>query len=182
MPHFHIPLQSGRDSTLKAMRRRYDAAQFAASVDSVRWMYPDAGVTTDIIVGFPGETAADFAASLDFAAAMQFSDIHVFPYSQRPGTSAVYFREQVAEPEKRVRMGEMLELSAESAFRFRESQLGSVRPVLWERTSGSGGLWSGLTDNYLRVHAASVSSLSNRITNACLTSLEGNWVLAEVSL
>ena len=93
MPHFHIPLQSGCDSTLKAMRRRYDTAQFAASVASVRRMYPDAGITTDIIVGFPGETAADFAASLDFAAAMQFSDIHAFPYSQRPGTSAAYFQD-----------------------------------------------------------------------------------------
>ena len=180
MRHFHIPLQSGCDSTLKAMRRRYDTAQFAASVDSVRRMYADAGLTTDIIVGFPGETAADFAASLDFAAAMQFSDVHAFPYSSRPGTSAAYFQSQVAEPEKRARMGEMLALSEESAFRFRESQLESVRPVLWERTSGSGGVWSGLTDNYLRVRAASDSPLSNQITNARLTELEGDWVMAEV--
>ncbi len=180
MPHFHIPLQSGCDSTLKAMRRRYDTAQFAASVDSVRRMYPGAGVTTDIIVGFPSETPADFADSLGFAAAMQFSDIHAFPYSQRPGTSAAYYQEQVTEPEKRARMGEMLALSAESAFRFRESQLGSVRPVLWERASGSGGVWSGLTDNYLRVRAASDSPLSNRISNARLTGLEGDRVLAEV--
>ena len=180
MRHFHIPLQSGCDSTLKAMRRRYDTAQFAASVDSVRRMYADAGLTTDIIVGFPGETAADFAASLEFAAEMQFSDIHAFPYSSRPGTSAAYFHSQVAEPEKRARMGEMLALSAESALRFRESQLGTLRPVLWERASGSGSLWSGLTDNYLRVRAVSDSPLSNRITDARLTELEGDWVMAEV--
>ena len=180
MPHFHIPLQSGCDSTLKAMRRRYNTAQFAASVASVRRMYPDAGITTDIIVGFPGETSADFAASLGFAAAMQFSGIHVFPYSSRPGTSAAYYKEQVAEPEKRARMGEMLALSAESCHCFRESQLGTVRPVLWERTSGSGGVWSGLTDNYLRVRAASDSPLSNQITNARLMRLESDWVLAEV--
>ena len=181
MPHFHIPLQSGCDSTLKAMRRRYSTAQFAASVELVRRMYPDAGITTDIIVGFPGETATDFASSFDFAEAMQFADIHAFPYSSRPGTSAAYFRDQVAEPEKRGRMGEMLALSADSALRFRESQLGFERPVLWERTSGNGGVWSGLTDNYLRVRAAYASSLSNRITNARLASLDGDWVLAEVA-
>ena len=180
MPHFHIPLQSGCDTTLRAMRRRYSTPQFAASVELVRRMYPDAGVTTDIIVGFPGESDDDFAASLDFATAMRFSDIHAFPYSPRPGTSAAYFRDQVAEPEKRARMGEMLALSAESAFRFRESQLEAVRPVLWERASGSGSVWSGLTDNYLRVRAACDSTLSNRITNARLTKLEGEWVLAEV--
>ena len=180
MPHFHIPLQSGCDTTLRAMRRRYSTSQFAASVELVRQMYPDAGITTDIIVGFPGESDDDFAASLDFATAMRFSDIHAFPYSPRPGTSAAYFRDQVAEPEKRARMGEMLALSAESALRFRESQLGAVRPVLWERASGSGSVWSGLTDNYLRVRAACGSTLSNRITNARLTSLEDDWVLAEV--
>ena len=181
MLHFHIPLQSGCDTTLRAMRRRYDTSQFAASVELVRQMYSDAGITTDIIVGFPGESDDDFTASLDFATEMRFSDIHAFPYSLRPGTSAAYFRDQVAEPEKRARMGEMLALSAESALRFRESQLGAVRPVLWERSSGREGVWSGLTDNYLRVRAACGSTLSNRITNARLTSLEGDWVLAEVA-
>ncbi len=181
MPHFHIPLQSGCDSTLKAMRRRYDTGQFAASVESVRRMYPDAGITTDIIVGFPGETGADFAASLEFASGMQFSDIHAFPYSSRPGTSAAYSRHQVPEPEKRARMGEMLALSAESAFRFRESQLGAARAVLWERTSAKEGIWSGLTDNYLRVRTASDTPLANRITNARLNSLEGDWVMAEIT-
>lgn len=180
MPHFHIPLQSGCDTTLRAMRRRYSTSQFASSVELVRQMYPDAGITTDIIVGFPGESDDDFMGSLQFATTMRFSGIHAFPYSSRPGTSAAYFQDQVAEPEKRARMGEMLNLSAESALRFRESQLGAVRPVLWERTSGSGGLWSGLTDNYLRVRAVCDSTLSNQITNARLTGLEGDWVLAEV--
>ena len=179
MPHFHVPLQSGSDAILKPMRRRYDTAGFAASVELIREMYPDAGITTDIIVGFPGETARDFETGLDFAAGMRFSDIHAFPYSSRPGTSAAHFKAQVAEPEKRARMGEMLALSAESRQRFRESQLGTVRPVLWERTSGNGGVWSGLTDNYLRVRAASDSTLSNQITNARLTGLEGDWLLAE---
>ena len=180
MPHFHIPLQSGCDATLRAMRRRYDTAQFAASVDLVRGMYPDAGITTDIIVGFPGETDADFGVSLDFAAAIRFSDVHAFPYSSRPGTSAAHFSEQLAEPEKRMRMGEMLVLSAESRHAFREGQLGAVLPVLWER-SATGGLWSGLTDNYVRVRTSSDAVLSNRITNARLTGLQDDWVLSEVT-
>ena len=179
MPHFHIPLQSGCDATLKAMRRRYDTARFADSVALVRGMYPDAGITTDVIVGFPGESAADFAASLDFAAAMRFSDIHAFPYSSRPGTSAAHFKEQVAEPEKRARMAEMLALAADSVRAFRESQLGAVRPALWERAA-TGGVWTGLTDNYLRVRTASGANLSNRITNARLTALQDGWTLAEV--
>ena len=180
MSHFHIPLQSGSDPVLRAMRRRYGTAQFAASVELARRMYPHAGLTTDIIVGFPGETAADFAASRDFAGAMQFSDIHAFPYSSRPGTSAAHFREQVAEPEKRARMQQLLALAAESRRRFRESQLGTLRPALWERAPAGSGVWSGLTDNYLRVRTASGSELGNQITNARLTALDGDWVLAEV--
>ena len=181
MPHFHIPLQSGCDSTLKAMRRRYDTARFTESVAIVRGMYPDAGVTTDIIVGFPGETSQDFAASLEFASSMQFSDIHVFPYSQRPGTSAVYLDKQVAETGKRHRMAQMLALSSETHRRFRESQLGAVRSVLWERSSGAAhGLWSGLTDNYIRVKAAAEWDLGNSITDARLTNIEGDWVLSEL--
>ena len=179
MPHFHIPLQSGCDATLRAMRRRYDTAQFAAAVDLVRGRYPEAGITTDIIAGFPGETAADFDAGFRFAAAMRFADIHAFPYSPRPGTSAAYYRGQVAEAEKRARMGRMLGLAAEARRGFRESQLGAVRSVLWERAS-SGGWWTGLTDNYLRVRAVGGASWGNRIADARLMAVDGDWVLAEV--
>ncbi len=180
MPHFHIPLQSGCDTTLRAMRRRYSTSQFAASVELVRRMYPDAGITTDIIVGFPGESEEDFAASLEFASAMQFSGIHAFPYSPRPGTSAAHYSEKVSEPQKRARMGEMLRLAAESREDFRASQLGRVRQALWERASGSKGVWTGLTDNYLRVRTVSDSPLANQIANARLTGLEDDWILAEL--
>ena len=136
MPHFHIPLQSGCDTTLRAMRRRYSASQFSASVELVRQMYPDAGITTDIIVGFPGESGEDFAASL----AIRYGDAVLrhprLPLLLQAGNLGGLLRDQVAEPEKRARMGEMLALSAESALRFRESQLGAVRPVLWEKSSG----------------------------------------------
>ena len=130
-PHFHIPLQSGSDRILKAMRRRYDTRQFAETVGLVRAVLPDAGVTTDVIVGFPSESEAEFAAGYGFARSMGFSDMHVFPYSARPGTSAAYFEGQVDEAEKRARMGQMLALAADSAERFRHSQLGQTHRVLW---------------------------------------------------
>ena len=180
MRHFHIPLQSGSDHILRRMRRRYVTAQFRAALDMVRNRYPDAGITTDFIVGFPGESGEDFSCSRDFAADMRFADIHVFPYSPRPGTSSFHFGEQVTESDKRERMAEMLALSAGCRLQFRESQLGRVRPVLWEQSSRSGH-WTGLTDNYVRVRTASESDLGNRITGARLTGMDGDWVLAEVA-
>ncbi len=179
MRHFHIPLQSGSDAVLRRMRRRYDTARFASAVEKVRSTYPDAGITTDIIVGFPGETSDNFSSSRAFAEEMEFTDIHVFPYSPRPGTSAFLFGDQVPEPKKRQRMVEMLTLSSNSRRQFREAQLGSVRPVLWEQHS-RGGFWTGLTDNYLRVRAASEADLSSRIVQARLTGLDGDWVIADV--
>ncbi len=179
MRHFHIPLQSGSDRILRSMRRRYDPAQFRSAIERVRDRYPDAGITTDFIVGFPAETGEDFRDSRGFAAAMQFSDIHVFPYSPRPGTSAFHFGDQVAETSKRERMGEMLALSAECRRQFRESQLGDVRPVLWEQSSRS-GRWTGLTDNYLRVRTSSEGDLANRIVDARLIAIDGDWVLANI--
>ena len=178
MPHFHIPLQSGCDATLRNMRRRYDTAQFAAAVALTRRMYPHAGITTDIIAGFPGETPAQFAAALQFANEMRFADIHAFPYSPRPGTSAAYHQNPVPEPEKRARMAQLLTLAAQSRQNFRQSQIGTTRPTLWERAARH-NLWSGLTDNYLRVRAQSPTPLSNQITNARLTALDGDYLLAE---
>ena len=179
MRHFHIPLQSGSDRVLRRMRRRYSTAQFRAAMDMVRDRYPDAGITTDFIAGFPGESDEDFRSSRDFAADMRFADIHVFPYSPRPGTSAFHFGEQVPESEKRERMAEILALSEECRTQFRESQLGKVREVLWEQYSRS-GRWTGLTDNYIRVRTESESDIGNRITGARLTGMEGDWVLADI--
>ena len=181
-PHFHIPLQSGSDTILKSMRRRYDTARFAETIALVRKTIPDAGITTDIIIGFPGEGVREFAESYSFAASMGFSDMHVFPYSIRPGTSAAHLDDQVIDAQKKERSGEMLELAAASVKKFRQGALGQVRPVLWEPTQGKncGGIWSGLTDNYVRVKANSGRDLSNLITDAQLTSLDEDWVTGEV--
>ena len=96
-PHFHIPLQSGSDPVLEAMRRRYDTQTFAATVEIVRHRIPNAGITTDIIVGFPGETDDMYQTGLAFAESMEFSDLHVFPFSPRPGTSAYHHKAQTPE-------------------------------------------------------------------------------------
>ena len=180
--HFHIPLQSGSDTILRPMRRRYDTARFAETVELVRERFPDAGITTDVIVGFPGEGVREFAESYSFALSMAFSDIHVFPYSIRPGTSAAYLDGQVAVDQKKERTGEMLELAATAVRKFRRGALGQTRPVLWEPAKGkdSGGVWSGLTDNYLRVKAQSSRNLGNVITDARLTGLDEDWVTSEV--
>jgi len=181
-PHFHIPLQSGSDTILKSMRRRYDTARFAETIALVRKTIPGAGITTDIIIGFPGEGVREFAESYSFAASMDFSDMHVFPYSIRPGTSAAHLDDQVIDTQKKERSGEMLELAAASVKKFRQGALGQVRPVLWEPTQGKNcvGIWSGLTDNYMRVKADSGCDLSNLITNTRLTGLDEDWMTGEV--
>jgi threonylcarbamoyladenosine tRNA methylthiotransferase MtaB len=181
-PHFHIPLQSGSDTVLRAMRRRYDTERFAQTVELVRRTISDAGITTDIIVGFPGEGDSDFEDGFRFARSMAFSAMHVFPYSQRPGTSAAYFKSQVDEGVKKGRMGQMLDLAGDGRQRFRQEQLGSFRSVLWEpkRSAEAGDIWTGLTGNYIRVRADSRRDLANTITDAQLTEVDGDWVLAVV--
>lgn len=179
-PHFHIPLQSGSDSVLKAMRRRYDTETFARVVEMVRAALPDAGITADLIVGFPGEGEREFQESRAFVKSMSFSDMHIFPYSPRPGTSAAYLNDQVPALVKKEQVAEMMALARQGYRAFRESQLGNVRPVLWESSRERGGvaLWSGLTDNYIRVCADSEQPLRNSITMAELSSMQGDEVYA----
>ena len=181
-PHFHIPLQSGSDTLLRAMRRRYDTRRYAETVELVRGALPHAGITTDIIVGFPGEADSDFEAGYHFARSLAFSDVHVFPYSSRPGTSAAYFKAQVDEGVKKGRMARMLELASDGHQRFRQGHLGTIKSVLWEprRSADAGPFWNGLTANYIRVRTDSRRDLANAITDARLTELNGDWVLAVV--
>lgn len=181
-PHFHIPLQSGSDGVLKAMRRRYDTKTFAATVERVRKDITDAGITTDLIVGFPGEDDASFQESLGFASSMAFSDMHVFPYSPRPGTSAAYYVNLVPEDVKKDRMAQMLAVARSGFLSFRTDQMGTARPVLWESSVVKDGTrrWSGLTDNYIRVYGNSMRDLTNVIAHAQLLEGEGDHPRAEV--
>ena len=181
-PHFHMPLQSGSDRVLKAMRRRYTAREYADAVARVRGAVGGASITTDVIVGFPGEDEDDFQRSMSLANEVGFADMHVFPYSRRPGTSATYISPRVDDVTMGRRMSEMLALARVQASEFRTASLGSIRPVLWERsrTWAGGPRLVGLTDSYLRVVAEGAPSLVNSVTLTRLTAVAGEELLGEV--
>ena len=181
-PHFHMPLQSGCDATLRRMRRRYTSVEYDRAVANVRRAMKDVAITADIIAGFPGETDQEFHESLSFAESMEFADMHVFPYSSRPGTSAAHFGGKVSPPITRDRVGKLIALSQRQSNSYRSSLLGDTRAVLWEsRSDGNRGpVYRGLTDNYVRVHTSRNRDLTNQITNATLLTFEGDSILAEV--
>ncbi len=161
----HLPLQSGSDAVLKRMGRRTNTAQFAALVAAARAISPDIAITTDVIVGFPGETEADFAASLDFVARMAFARLHVFPYSERAGTPAIRLPGAVPAATRAARAARMRALGEQLAAEYRRRFIGQMLPVLWEQQD-EGGYWRGLTDNYLEVATQSEHNLYNQITPA----------------
>ena len=161
----HLPLQSGSDAVLKRMGRRINTAQFAALVDAARAISPDIAITTDVIAGFPGETEADFAASLDFVTRMAFARLHVFPYSARPGTPAVRLPDPVPAAVRTERAARMRALGEQLATEYRLKFIGQILPVLWEQRDEAGS-WRGLTDNYLEVVMQSERDLYNQITPA----------------
>jgi threonylcarbamoyladenosine tRNA methylthiotransferase MtaB len=167
--HIHLSLQSGSSATLQRMRRPYTADRYATLVEAIREAMPGAAITTDIIVGFPGETEEEFAVSLAFAEAMEFAKIHAFPYSTRQGTMAAEMPHPVAPAVKRERMARMLAVADASERQFWQDQLGRTETVLWERRRGD--LWHGLTDNYVRVLGHADEDLHNRLTPARLIGL-----------
>lgn len=146
-PSFHLSLQSGCSKTLKAMNRRYTAEEYAALVDSIRSIFPDCGITADIMVGFPGETEDDHEESMRFAEKIGFSDIHVFPYSRRKGTKADLMTDQIPGDVKKRRASEMTEVGRKSRQKFLQSLVGKEFPVLFEREK-SDGIHHGYTPNY----------------------------------
>jgi threonylcarbamoyladenosine tRNA methylthiotransferase MtaB len=149
-PHLHLPLQAGADETLRAMNRHYDTAEFARLIETVEREVPGIAISTDIIVGFPGETEELFQQSLDFAAKMNFMRMHVFPYSARTGTPAAARKDQVKDEVKKERVHRMQALARRKAREYDESFLGRTLRVLFETTQD--GVTDGLTDNYIRVY------------------------------
>lgn len=165
--HLHLPLQSGCDATLKRMRRNTDQRQFRALLEAARAAIPSLRVTTDVIVGFPGETDAEFDQSERFIRELDFGGLHVFRYSSRPGTPASRMRNQVGKGVKKARSARLLALSAQLERRFAESLCGSQNDVLWEQVIGAtpaGYVLTGYTDNYLRARTAHPRDLTNVIT------------------
>ena len=166
--HLHLPLQSGSDSVLKRMNRPYKIFDYESAVKRIRKSIPQVAITTDIIVGFPGETDDEFEESYRFCQHMSFVNLHVFSYSERPGTAAAAMPHQISETIKKERSKKMLKLARDSAACFSEQFCGATMPVLWE-SEISPGVWDGLTDNYIRVMTHSSRSLKNEIINARLS-------------
>ena len=148
--HLHLPLQAGSDAVLRAMNRHYTTAQFAQLVMEVRAAVPGVAISTDIIVGFPGETEEDFAAGMDFVRRMGFARMHVFPYSARRGTPAARRTDQVPPMVRKERAARMQALAEELAEGYHRSMLGSVAEVLFETQED--GVTDGLTETYVRVY------------------------------
>ena len=146
----HLPRQAGSDAVLRAMNRHYDTAAFAQLIADVRRAVPGVAVSTDIIVGFPGETEEDFAAGMDFVRAMGFARMHVFPYSPRRGTPAAQRADQVPPAVRKERAARMQALAEELAQDYHRAALGSVTEVLFE--TAEDGVTNGLTETYIRVY------------------------------
>jgi threonylcarbamoyladenosine tRNA methylthiotransferase MtaB len=179
--HFHLSLQSGSDGVLGRMRRRYTTGDYQQAVALIRDKVPGVAITTDIIVGFPGETVEEFQESYELCQQMEFARIHVFPYSPRQGTQAAAMPNQVESKVKRQRSQKMLALAKESAQNFKRRFLGKTMMVLWEKQSG--GIWSGLTDNYIRVYTKNDRDLTNQILPVKLAKpFNGNGVWGKVLL
>lgn len=169
--HLHLPLQSGCAKTLRRMARKTTPSSFASLLAAARAAIPLAAITTDIIVGFPGETEEEFLESLAFVESMRFAGGHVFNYSPRPGTAAARMTDQVPHALRKARSVQMRELFEKSAAAYQASFLDQQVNVLWENASEVGPQgWkvSGLTDNYLRVTSWASHHLWNQITPVCL--------------
>ncbi len=173
-PHYHLSLQSGCDNTLKAMNRKYTTEEYRNSVMLLKKNIPDVAITTDIMVGFPGETEEDFEASLNFAKEMGFSKIHVFKYSPRSGTPAAKLSNQVSPQEKERRSQLMLELSDNIEKQYFESFIGREMEVLYEQElHGNKEYIEGLTKNYIRVMAKGGAELKGSLINTKLEKING---------
>ena len=174
--HLHLPLQSGCAATLRRMARKTTPEAFARLVETARRVIPDVAITTDVIVGFPGETEAEFEESLAFVREMAFAGGHVFTYSERPGTAAARMPNPVPHAVRKERNARMRAVLEASARRYRRRFVGQVLPVLWESTAAlgpQGWTLTGMTDNYLRVRAVAPENLWNRLTPVRLERVQG---------
>ena len=163
--HFHLALQSGSDAVLSRMRRRYTASEFREAVRTIRAIVPEASITTDIIAGFPGETPSDHQDTLRLMQNVRFTDVHVFPYSERPNTSGSLLEDDVPTADKRARAAELRELGATHRVEALEACVGAVGSVLFETAH------AGLTDTYLPVQISSMSDLTNQIRSVRIRSV-----------
>jgi threonylcarbamoyladenosine tRNA methylthiotransferase MtaB len=176
-PHFHLSMQSGCDTVLARMKRKYDTARYFESVQLLRKYFPGCALTTDMIVAFPGETEEEFAQSLDFIRKCAFAEMHIFPYSRRPGTPADKMPGQHPNAVKEDRSRRAIAVADEMTAAYRAAMIGSTPPVLFEEPSD--GLFTGHAPNYVRVYAEG-EDLHNEVRNVRITGVHRDGVIGEI--
>lgn len=179
--HFHLSLQSGCDETLKRMNRKYTTADYGKVVHKLREAFAGVAITTDLIVGFPGETEEEFEKTKAFVEEMNFSSMHIFKFSPREGTPAAKYKNQVNPQVKDVRSKIITEIAAKNEEKFKRRFLERNMPVLYEQTAESNGtLYEGLTDNYIRVVTESQTDIKGKIINTKLVDLKEDYVMGKL--
>ena len=177
-PQFHLSLQSGCDRTLREMNRKYDTAFYRDLVERIRRIFPDASITTDIMVGFPGESGEDFKESCDFVRETGFARSHVFIYSEREGTPAARRHDAVDKSVRAERAHIMGDICRQCERDFLKAQCGKTEKVLFETESD--GYWEGYTGNYTRVKVKSAGDLEGKILPVVLTAANEDYCIGEL--
>jgi len=176
-PQFHLSMQSGCDSVLARMGRKYDTARYLESVRLLQRHFPGCAVTTDMIVAFPGETEEEFGQSLDFIRQCRFSDMHIFPYSRRPGTPADKMPGQLNNAVKEDRSRRAIAVAEEMSLAYRQSLVGTVQQVLFEEPQGE--YYTGHAPNYVKVYTQG-ADLHNQVRAVRITQVTNDGVFGEL--
>ena len=171
-PHFHIPLQSGSDRILKDMRRRYSSSEYLDIVFNIKDLMPEASITSDVIVGFPGESDSEFLQTIDVVEKAKLSNVHIFPYSKRPGTSAFYSKSHVQDHVIKERSKDLLSLIDKLSGVAKKSLIGKERSILWEGKSKT----AGLTEDYFKVIRKNTKTPIDEISKEKIKGLEDNKI------
>ena len=171
-PHFHIPLQSGSDRILKDMRRRYSSSEYLDIVFNIKDLMPEASITSDVIVGFPGESDSEFLQTIDVVGKAKLSDVHIFPYSKRPGTTAFYSKSHVQDHVIKERSKDLLSLVDKLSGVAKKSLIGKERSILWEGKSKT----AGLTEDYFKVIRKNSKTPIDEISKEKIKGLEDNKI------
>ena len=179
--HFHLALQSGSNNILKLMRRKYNNNDYLKAVNLIKSNLINPSISTDVIVGFPGETEKDFNDTLKIIKSSHFSKIHLFPYSDRPGTSSYYFKDKIKPEIKKERMNIALKLANNEESDYRLNVLNQKRNILWEKPlNESPTKFEGYSEDYLRVHIESKDNLYNKITPVILKKSDKDYIIGEI--
>lgn len=178
-PQFHLSLQSGCTATLRRMNRHYTAEEYFEIVQNLRAAFPNAAITTDIMVGFPGETDEEFEQSLAFEQKVGFARAHVFAYSRRPGTRAYEMPDQISNAVKEEHSHRMIAAAQQTKLAFLEKQIGLDEEVLWEREIQP-GIWEGYTSNYTLIHGSGSGDFSGKLLPVHISGTSEDWCTGEI--